>query len=197
MRKPSLRARKVDPAKQPKAPAPAPTTLAPSISHEARENLPRSAKLADLERQLKLTRTSTASLGKYDKKLDGEAAREKGVRRQFESNEIDTSTEREKYLAVLNGLDNDEKVKKRIKGLSEHSDVLNARKAIRSASKGKGSASLAGEEKRNKIKDKKAALGKLSNKSSSSSSGKASKSSKGGGSGKTKSSTTKGKRKGK
>jgi regulator of ribosome biosynthesis len=154
-----------------------------------------------LERQLKLTRTSTASLGKYDKKLDGEATREKGLRRQFESNEIDTSTEREKYLAVLNGLDNDEKVKKRIKGLSEHSDVLNARKAIRSASKGKGSASLAGEEKRNKIKDKKAALGKLSNKSSSgssSSSSKASKSSKGGGgAGKTKSSATKGKRKGK
>lgn len=160
MRKPSLRARLIKPEHQQKqqqastsstAAAAASAAPGPSISFEAREALPLSRKLEDLDRQLKLTRTSTASLGKYDKKLSGEPEREKGIRRKFESNlALDAEQERLKYLDVLKSLDNDAAVKRKrqvaITGESASNDVVNTRKAIRAASKGRGSASLVGQE---------------------------------------------------
>lgn len=120
----------------------------PPINYETREALPRPAKLQELDRQLKLTQTSTASLGKYDNKLAGEQTRQKGIKRQFESNEIDHETEHERYMAALESLEEDERKIRRKAGLEEGSDVVNARKAIRTASGGKGSANLAGEEKK-------------------------------------------------
>jgi hypothetical protein len=143
-------------ASEPKKPAPpaAPVYNGPSTSYESREALPRSAKLSELDRQLKLTKTSTASLGKFDKLLSGEPAREKGKKRQFDSNEIvDSTTEREKYFAVLQGMETDKKVEARKAGKAnlKTDGLVNSRKAIRAASKGKGSANLAGQEKKNKI----------------------------------------------
>lgn len=120
--------------------------------------MPRTAKLSELERQLKLTKSSTASLGKFDKVLTGESVREKGKKRQFESNEItDSSNERERYFAVLDSMETDKKVEaRRAKRDNLKTDgLVNARKAIRAASKGKGSASLAGQEKKNKITERK------------------------------------------
>lgn len=128
----------------------APTTvLAPPINHEIRDALPRPAKLQELDRQLKVTQTSTASLGKYDKRLEGEKTRIKGVRRQYDSNEIDTQTEQERYKAAFASLGNDEKIERRKAGVEEGKDLVNVRKAIRNASGGQGSASLVrrGEEK--------------------------------------------------
>ena len=123
----------------------------PSTSFEDFESLPRSAKLVEIDRQVKMAKTSTASLGKYDSKLKGEPAREKGQKRKFQSNEMDSVKEKDRYLSVLESLNNDEKVAKRRRGESETSGIVNARKAIRSASKGKGSASLAGAEKKSKF----------------------------------------------
>lgn len=179
----------------PPAPPPPPVYAGPSITHEARELLPRKSKLAELERQLRMTKTSTASLGKYDNRLAGEATREKGKRRQFESNEIkDSSAERERALAVLAGMENEVKVEAKKRRIEKDNgegdvdgedrgvgDVLNTRKAIRSQSKGRGSASLAGEEKKNKVQARLARLGNA-------------KSGRGGGGGKSKSSLSKGKR---
>lgn len=121
----------------------------PAINYETRDALPRPAKLQELDRQLKVTQSSTASLGKYDNKLKGEQTRPKGIKRQFESNQIDSKTEHERYLAALDSLEEDEAKKRRKAGATEEgSNVVNARKAIRNASGGKGSASLAGEEKK-------------------------------------------------
>lgn len=144
------------PAK-PKAPT-APAYSGPSTSYESRELLSRSAKLSELDRQLRLTKSSTASLGKFDKVLSGESPREKGKKRQFESNEIkDSSTERERYFAVLDSMETDKKVEARRqkKDNLKTDGLVNARKAIRAASKGKGSANLAGQEKKNKITERK------------------------------------------
>lgn len=172
----------------------------PSVSHEARDALPRSAKVPDLERQLKLTKTSTASLGKYDNRLKGESDREKGIRRKFQDNSaVDATVEREKNLAILNGLDSEVKVQKRKEGKSETSDLVNARRAIRAASKGKGSANLAGQEAKSSKFTKKAGPGlqKMQNKSPKGKGKSSGKGGKAGQTGKAKSSLQKGKRKGK
>lgn len=130
-------------------PKPEEPKAGPAINYESRDALPRPAKLKEIDRQLKVTQTSTASLGKYDNKLSGEQTRQKGIKRQFESNEIDSKTEHERYLAALDSLEEDENKKRRKAGLmDEGSNVVNARKAIRTASGGKGSASLAGAEKK-------------------------------------------------
>ncbi|KAK9900639.1 hypothetical protein P389DRAFT_15524 [Cystobasidium minutum MCA 4210] len=141
-------------------PKPVEPPAGPAINYEARDALPRPAKLQEIDRQLKVTQTSTASLGKYDNKLAGENTREKGIRRHFESNEIDTKTELERYKAALESLEEDEKKVRRKAGLEDETDVVNARKAIRGASGGKGSANLAGAEMKSKNPYKNGAKGK-------------------------------------
>ncbi|TFY64710.1 hypothetical protein EVJ58_g2441 [Rhodofomes roseus] len=74
-----------------------------------------------IDRTLATTRASTASMGKFDKTLEGEK-KLKGVKRKLDR----------------------EPAMKKAKSAGGH-DVLNVRKAIRSASKGKGSAALARE----------------------------------------------------
>ncbi|KAI0776198.1 ribosome biogenesis regulatory protein-domain-containing protein [Trametes elegans] len=99
-----------------------------------------------IDRTLAVTRTSTASMGKFDRKLEGEK-KLKGVKRKFEPAEISAESEKSHNLAILSKLDK-EPVAKKFKKSSQTSggsDVLNVRKAIRSASKGKGSAALARE----------------------------------------------------
>lgn len=141
-------------------PKPVEPPAGPSINHEARDALPRPAKLQEIDRQLKVTQTSTASLGKYDNKLSGESTRQKGIKRHFESNEIDTKTEQERYKAALESLEEDERKIRRKAGLEDETDVVNARKAIRGASGGKGSASLAGAEMKSKNPYKNGSKGK-------------------------------------
>ena len=62
---------------------------------------------------------------------------------QFEPTEISASQEKSQNLAILSKLDKEPSAKK--SKTSSGGDVLNVRKAIRSASKGKGSAALARE----------------------------------------------------
>ena len=65
---------------------------------------------------------------------------------QFDPTEISATNEKSRDLAIISKLDK-EPLTKKAKKSSESSggDVLNVRKAIRSASKGKGSAALARE----------------------------------------------------
>ncbi|KAI0092696.1 ribosome biogenesis regulatory protein-domain-containing protein [Irpex rosettiformis] len=93
----------------------------------------------ELDKTLATTRISTASMGKFDKKLDGEK-KLRGVKRKFEPAEVSSSTEKSHNLAILSKLDREPSAKKAKSG---GDDVLNVRKAVRFASKGKGSAALA------------------------------------------------------
>ncbi|PIL37382.1 hypothetical protein GSI_01076 [Ganoderma sinense ZZ0214-1] len=97
----------------------------------------------DIDRTLAVTRTSTASLGKFDRKLEGEKPL-KGVKRKFEPTEISASQEKSQNLAILSKLGKGPMTKKSEKSSqSSGGEVLNVRKAIRTVSKGKGSAALA------------------------------------------------------
>ena len=71
---------------------------------------------------------STASMGRFDKTLEGEA-KPRGVKRTFRPNEIDTRAERASNLALLSKIDKD--------GAN-----LNVRKAIKHASNAQGSKAM-------------------------------------------------------
>ncbi|PWN27333.1 RRS1-domain-containing protein [Jaminaea rosea] len=106
------------------------SSSAPLIDDKAAQRLKRKSELLASIRQ---GRASTASMGKFDRHLEGEdKARPKGQRRHFESNEADTAGERGRQLALLKGLDG-----------SNKGDVVNARKAVRFESKGEGALALA------------------------------------------------------
>lgn len=93
----------------------------------------------ELEKTLAATRTSTASMGKFDKKLEGDK-KIRGVKRKFDPTEVSAEKEKQASLAVLSQLDGDAKRAKIEKGTGD--DVVNVRKAIRAVSKGKGGVAL-------------------------------------------------------
>lgn len=65
---------------------------------------------------------------------------------QFDPTEVSASSEKSHNLAIISKLDREPLAKKAKKTESgSGGDVLNVRKAIRSASKGKGSAALVGD----------------------------------------------------
>ncbi|GJJ10553.1 hypothetical protein Clacol_004780 [Clathrus columnatus] len=97
-----------------------------------------------IEKTLAVSRMSTASMGKFEKHLDGEKKLQ-GVKRKA------TEQERKSALAIASKLDGSSKKPK-----PGGDDVLNVRKAIRSLSKGKGSSALV----RNSQKGKPTARGK-------------------------------------
>ncbi|KAJ8585765.1 RRS1-domain-containing protein [Rhizopogon salebrosus TDB-379] len=105
----------------------------------------------DIERTLASTRISTASMGKFDKKLEGEK-KLRGVKRKFEATETSVERETQASLTVLARLDSDTKGARKGKGAGD--DVLNVRKAIRSVSKGKGGVALARDSGRKGAKGK-------------------------------------------
>ncbi|KAL4243876.1 Ribosome biogenesis regulatory protein [Abortiporus biennis] len=102
----------------------------------------------EIEKTLATTRTSTASLGKFDKKLEGEK-KLKGVKRKFDPAEVSANQEKSNNLAILSKIDREPVTKKSRKSVPESSstgnDVLNVRKAVRFASKGRGGVALARE----------------------------------------------------
>ncbi|EMD40436.1 hypothetical protein CERSUDRAFT_148443 [Gelatoporia subvermispora B] len=97
-----------------------------------------------IDRTLAMTRKSTASMGKFDKTLEGEK-KPKGMKRKFDATEVSAAQEKSRDLAILSRLDKEPAAKKSSKSSEGGGDVLNVRKAIRSASKGRGSAALARE----------------------------------------------------
>ncbi|KAF7295480.1 Ribosome biogenesis regulatory protein [Mycena indigotica] len=104
---------------------------------------------AEIEKTLASSRISTASMGKFDKKLEGEK-KMRGVKRKFEPTEKSLEAEKATSLALLSRMDSDAK-KVRREGPKEEK-VLNERKAVRFASKGRGGVALGRETARGKGK---------------------------------------------
>ncbi|WFD17994.1 Rhodanese- sulfurtransferase [Malassezia caprae] len=89
----------------------------------------RARRRAELEADLLRARGSTASLGRFDKSLEGES-KPRGVKRTFQPNEIDAGKERAAHLELLAKMGKGE-------------PQMNLRKAIKYASKAQGSKALA------------------------------------------------------
>lgn len=103
----------------------------------------------ELEKTLAATRTSTASMGKFDRKLEGDK-KMRGMKRKFDPTEMSAEKEKQASLAVLSQLDGDAKRAKIDKGAGD--EVVNVRKAIRAVSKGKGGV-VSGREQRKGSKE--------------------------------------------
>ncbi|KAG9218655.1 hypothetical protein PLEOSDRAFT_157417 [Pleurotus ostreatus PC15] len=93
-----------------------------------------------IERTVATTRISTASMGRFDKRLEGEK-KLKGVKRKFDPAEAPADAERNASLALLNKMESDAKKTRREPDAQD--SVLNVRKAVRFASKGRGALALA------------------------------------------------------
>ncbi|KIJ69772.1 hypothetical protein HYDPIDRAFT_142338 [Hydnomerulius pinastri MD-312] len=118
-------------------------------AQSARED--REERKTDIERNLASTRISTASMGKFDKKLEGDK-KMRGVKRKFDPAEASGEQEKQTSLAILSKLDGDTKRARKEKGGGD--DVLNVRKAIRTASRGRGGVALGREAGRGGAKGK-------------------------------------------
>ncbi|KAH8118669.1 ribosome biogenesis regulatory protein-domain-containing protein, partial [Phellopilus nigrolimitatus] len=95
----------------------------------------------EISKTLATTRLSTASMGKFDRKLDGEK-KLRGVKRKYDPAERSVADEKTASLALLSKLNGPAKKTRSGDGEAE---VLNVRKAVRFASKGRGGAALARE----------------------------------------------------
>nr|CAG8506579.1 3113_t:CDS:10 [Entrophospora candida] len=74
---------------------------APSIINSNNSSNNKSSRRLELQRQIAITKTSTASVGKFEKQLDNEP-KLKGIKRKFESNIGDVNKEKESNLHILN-----------------------------------------------------------------------------------------------
>ncbi|PWN36118.1 RRS1-domain-containing protein [Meira miltonrushii] len=110
----------------------------------------REQQMAKLDVDVLRSRGSTASMGRFDKTLEGEQ-KEKGIKRKFEANEVDASKERASHMALLNKMTNGTLAASKRNG---DKDLVNVRKAVRFASDGKGSRVLAGDKGKPKGKGK-------------------------------------------
>lgn len=78
-----------------------------------------------------VSKTSTASLGRFDKKIEGEP-RARGVKRKFDANVVtDFSGEKSQAMDVLHKLGTAERKKAPKKGGAGVEGGVNARKAMR------------------------------------------------------------------
>lgn len=100
---------------------------ASSVSAAQRAAL-RTARKAELERSMLVSKTSTASMGKFDKKIEGEP-KAKGVKRKFDANE-NVKDEASKMKSVLKSVERGESKKVKKGGEGKDGDI-NARKAVR------------------------------------------------------------------
>jgi len=89
---------------------------------------------SQLDKDLAQTRISTASMGKFDKKFEGEP-KLRGVKRKFDPNEKSADSEKASALAILSKLDTSRPSKRGRAnagdGDGDGEGVLNVRKAIR------------------------------------------------------------------
>ncbi|KAI8052181.1 RRS1-domain-containing protein [Syncephalis plumigaleata] len=74
--------------------------LAETQSADMDPRASRQARKAMLERDLQMSRTATASMGKFDNKLNNEP-KQKGIRRKFDANEGSVHNERERSMQLL------------------------------------------------------------------------------------------------
>lgn len=112
---------------------------------------PREQRKTEINRTLATSRVSTASMGRFDKVLEGEK-KLRGVKRKFEPAEAPVDQEKAANLALIQKMEKEPRQKKAKRDAAD--DVLNVRKAIRATSRGKGSVSLAKSSKGGKTKGK-------------------------------------------
>ncbi|KAG6891689.1 hypothetical protein C0992_010092 [Termitomyces sp. T32_za158] len=103
---------------------------------------PQETRKHEIEKTLASTRISTASMGKFDKKLEGEK-KIRNVKRKFDPTEKSVTEEAKASVALLSKMESDAKKTRRDPQAEE--SVLNTRKAIRFASKGRGGLAMAKE----------------------------------------------------
>lgn len=96
----------------------------------AEKSTARQIRKAELDRSMLISKTATASMGKFDKKIEGEP-KVKGVKRKFESNVGDFSSEKESYQTLLGKLGVAERKKAPKKGGEGADGGVNVRKALR------------------------------------------------------------------
>ncbi|KAK4051925.1 Rhodanese- sulfurtransferase [Microbotryomycetes sp. JL201] len=104
-----------------------------------------------IEQELKVTKKSTASLGKFDQPLKGEG-REKNIKRKFAPNEIDAASERSQAMNILSKIGATTSNKRtKVSDDAPHAgqdvsakSLINERKAIKRLTNGKGALSLEG-----------------------------------------------------
>ncbi|TXT07308.1 hypothetical protein VHUM_03478 [Vanrija humicola] len=90
----------------------------------------RTIRKAELERSMLVSKTSTASLGRFDKKIEGEP-RAKGIKRKFEATVGDFKAEKDSAMTLLGKIGVAEGKKAPKKGGSGVAGGVNVRKAIR------------------------------------------------------------------
>ncbi|GAA5969678.1 hypothetical protein JCM11641_008003 [Rhodosporidiobolus odoratus] len=102
-----------------------------------------------LDRELKSSKRSTASLGNFDDKLKGEG-KEKNIKRKFDANEVSSRDERSKALSILSSIGATPS-NKRVRvsddapnARQETKGMVNERKAIKHLTGGRGAMSLEG-----------------------------------------------------
>jgi len=111
----------------------------------------REQRKGEVNRTLATSRVSTASMGRFDKVLEGEK-KLRGVKRKFEPTEAPVEREKAANIALIQKIEKEPRQKK---ARGDGGDgVLNVRKAIRATSGGKGSAALAKSSGRGKTKGK-------------------------------------------
>lgn len=98
----------------------------------------RAARKQELNRNMLISKTSTASLGKFDNKIQGEP-KARGMKRKFDANvpggNRGDGTEKERQMAVLKRVERGE-TKKSKKGGEGVDGGLNVRKALRFSGQG-------------------------------------------------------------
>ncbi|KAJ6531316.1 ribosome biogenesis regulatory protein-domain-containing protein [Mycena capillaripes] len=109
------------------------------LGNVARAQGPREVRKQEIERTLATSRISTASMGKFDQRLEGEK-KVRGVKRKFEPTEKPLEDEKNASLALISRMGSDAKKTRREPAPEEN--VLNVRKAVRFASKGRGGVAL-------------------------------------------------------
>lgn len=90
----------------------------------------RTQRKAELERSMLVSKTSTASLGKFDKKIEGEP-RARGLKRKFDANVGDHKSEKEQAMTMLHKLGTADRKKAPKKGGEGVEGGINVRKAMR------------------------------------------------------------------
>jgi len=109
-----------------------------NIARAAGSN-PRQGRKMEIEKTLATTKISTASMGKFDKRLDGEK-KIRGVKRKFDPTEVSVEQEKKASLSLVAKMDSDHK--KMGKEPRAEEAELNIRKAVRFASRQKGGLAL-------------------------------------------------------
>ncbi|KAH7100540.1 RRS1-domain-containing protein [Auriculariales sp. MPI-PUGE-AT-0066] len=102
----------------------------------------RSERKQDIARSVAMAKVSTASMGRFDKKLEGEQ-KLRGEKRKFDANETTGKDESKRAMEIISRLDRPKRQKTNEGGEVAAESVVNVRKAIRHASRGRGGISLA------------------------------------------------------